>query len=287
LARATVPVEPAQRFWIDAAALLLTARFVLRDLADAGANLILLGLVWIGLYAIARGRRWAGAGLVGLATALKLTPALFILYFVYRRRYATALAALASAALFTLLPAVALGAAFARVAASWWSNPLQCVAAADPTVGALGVEPIGNQALRPALGRLLTGPLVALGLPPAAVALVAWTIVAALVVASFRALREDPADPSSRALDVWDWAALSVLTLLLSPITWRAHAVAVLPACWLLVGASMVWNPAPRAALVALVCLAVPNLLLTRALTGGTVDAVVHRASLFTWVFVA
>ena len=287
LSRETVPTDRARRFWITAAVLLLTARFVLRDLADAGANLILLGVVWIGLYAIVRGRWRLGSALVGLAAASKLTPGLFIAYFFYRRWYGTGLAALAFTALFSLSPAAWLGrGSYVRHLAVWTANVGSGVTQPDPNVGVLGAESTANQALRPALGRLLAGPMLQLGVPKPAIAVLMWSILAALLAVSAWGLNGDTRRTDAPLL-VWDWAALSMLMLLVSPITWRAHAVAVVPACWLLVGAWMIWATVPLSVPIALGCLAVPNLLLTRALAGDFVDAFVHRWSLFTWAFLA
>jgi alpha-1,2-mannosyltransferase len=62
-------------------------------------NLFLAVLVLADVLALRRGRRWAGVG-IGLATAIKLTPGLFIVYLVLTRRWraaATAVAAVVAA----------------------------------------------------------------------------------------------------------------------------------------------------------------------------------------------
>src|SRR3954467_5487956 len=52
-------------------------------------NLLLVALVLADVVAIRRGWRWAGAG-TGLAAAIKLTPAIFVLYFLLTRRWRAA-----------------------------------------------------------------------------------------------------------------------------------------------------------------------------------------------------
>ena len=60
-------------------------------------NLFLAVLVLADVMALRRGRRWAGVG-IGLATAIKLTPGLFIVYLALTRRWRAAVtAAFASA----------------------------------------------------------------------------------------------------------------------------------------------------------------------------------------------
>src|SRR5712692_8341523 len=54
LASDWLPVVSPWRFWVTTATLALTARFVIRDLTDGGPNLAVVGLVWVGLYALAR-----------------------------------------------------------------------------------------------------------------------------------------------------------------------------------------------------------------------------------------
>jgi alpha-1,2-mannosyltransferase len=61
-----------------------------RDTFSFGqVNLVLLALVCLDLQGLTRGRRWAGMG-IGLATAIKLTPAVFIGYLLVTRRFRVA-----------------------------------------------------------------------------------------------------------------------------------------------------------------------------------------------------
>ncbi|NJL16977.1 MAG: DUF2029 domain-containing protein, partial [Nitrospira sp.] len=63
----------------------MTLQFILNDLDDGGPHLMLLGILTGGIYAIWVGRERLGAALIGLGIVLKITPALFILLFLWKR----------------------------------------------------------------------------------------------------------------------------------------------------------------------------------------------------------
>jgi len=80
-----VPFPP----WAKACTVLLSLRPILGDLAHGNVNLFILFLVMAALYAF-RGRRDLLAGLIlGLAIACKVTPALFVPYFLWKRAWRT------------------------------------------------------------------------------------------------------------------------------------------------------------------------------------------------------
>jgi alpha-1,2-mannosyltransferase len=66
---------------------------VRETLAFGQINLLLVGLVLADVVAVRRGWRWAGAG-TGLAASIKLTPAIFVLYFLVTRRWRPAAVAI-------------------------------------------------------------------------------------------------------------------------------------------------------------------------------------------------
>lgn len=65
---------------------------VRESLGFGQVNVLLFALVIADLVALRRGWRWAGVG-IGLATAIKLTPALFIVYLLFSRQWRAALTA--------------------------------------------------------------------------------------------------------------------------------------------------------------------------------------------------
>lgn len=75
-----------ERLWIGIGAGALTLQFVLNDLDDGGPHLMLLGILSGGVYAIWVGRERLGAALIGLGIVLKITPALFLLLFLWKRQ---------------------------------------------------------------------------------------------------------------------------------------------------------------------------------------------------------
>jgi alpha-1,2-mannosyltransferase len=101
--------------WGKALAVLMSLRPLEGDLVHGNVNLLILFLIVASLYAFCR-RRDSLAGLfLGLSIACKLTPALFLLYFLWKGAWKTLFAAALSMLAFVLfIPAVAFG----------WSNNL-------------------------------------------------------------------------------------------------------------------------------------------------------------------
>ncbi|MEV5875477.1 glycosyltransferase family 87 protein [Streptomyces sp. NPDC052101] len=177
----------------------------LRDTFSFGqVNLVLLALVLGDCRLLASGReRWAGAG-IGLAAAVKLTPALFIglLLLAGRRRAAGVATAVAAAA--TALAAWA----DPRASRFYWTEALW-------DTGRVGrLDYVSNQSLQGVLARL--------GEPGRP--LWATAVLLTLCVWAWRA---------RRAVTAGDWTAAFALTgataCLVSPITWVHHLVWLLP----------------------------------------------------------
>ncbi|MFB7322707.1 glycosyltransferase 87 family protein [Streptomyces sp. NPDC056190] len=202
--------------WALAACALALLEPVRDTISFGQVNLLLLALVladgWLLSSGSGRWGRWAGAG-IGLAAAVKLTPAVFIGLLLLARRWRAAAVATAVTAVATVL------AAWAAPDASrfYWTHALW-----DTTrVGRL--DYVSNQSLQGVLARL-----AAPGEPSRAV----WALTVVLVLAvwvwrTHRALRAD------------DWPAALALTglvsCLISPITWVHHLVWLLPSFAVLV----------------------------------------------------
>ncbi|MEV4448804.1 MULTISPECIES: glycosyltransferase 87 family protein [Streptomyces] len=190
------------------AACLLTLLEPVRDTFSFGqVNLLLLALVLSDAWLLSTGRgRRAGVG-IGLAAAIKLTPALFIGLLLLGRRWRAAGVATAVAAAATGL------AAWAAPDASrfYWSDALWDT----NRIGRLAY--VSNQSLQGVLARL-----AAPGEPSRAV----WAATALLFLCVW-------AWRTSWALADEDWTAAFALTglaaCLLSPITWVHHLVWLLP----------------------------------------------------------
>ncbi len=168
-------------------------------------NTLLLALVAADLlFGLSKGRRWAGVG-IGLATAIKLTPGIFIVYLLVTRRWRAAATASGTAAGATLLAA----AVFPDESREFWTSALWDT----NRVGVLSI--LANQSERGLLARL---PL------PEAEATV-W-IVCVLLTLGLWAWRvaQAPGDI------VGGLALTGVVGCLVSPVTWIHHCVWLLPA---------------------------------------------------------
>ncbi|WP_128429780.1 glycosyltransferase 87 family protein [Streptomyces cyaneus] len=185
----------------------------LRDTFSFGqVNILLLALVLLDCRLLATGRgRWAGVG-IGLAAAIKLTPAAFIGLLLVARRPRTAAVATAVAAAATAL------AAWVAPDASrfYWTHAMW-----DTTrVGRL--DYVSNQSLQGILARLDVSSRAV------------WAVVVLLVLGVWVAR-------TRRAVAAGDWTAAFALTgltaCLVSPITWVHHLVWLLPSFAVLIRA--------------------------------------------------
>ncbi|WP_343450048.1 glycosyltransferase 87 family protein [Micromonospora oryzae] len=181
-------------------------------------NMLLVVLILADLlFAVPQGRRWAGVG-VGLATALKLYPGIFIVYLLATRRWRDAAVASATAAGATLL------AAAVAPADSWrfFTHELW----ATDRVGR--TDYTGNQSLFGLLSRLTA---------PAEPSRVLW-LALALLVAGYGLWR------AARAGDALTGLTLTGLVgALVSPITWTHHIYWFVPAVVLLADAALGTDP--------------------------------------------
>jgi alpha-1,2-mannosyltransferase len=171
-------------------------------------NLALLCLVGGDLRGLQRGNRWAGVG-IGVATAIKLTPAVFIGYLIVARRWRAAAVASGTTAAATLLAAVLAPGESLR----FWTSAVWDTG----RVGQLSY--VSNQSLRGVVARLDAPALL-------------WLVLVAGTLAGWSVLarRADPAR---------GFALTGVLACLISPVTWVHHLVWLLPALFLLTGEAL------------------------------------------------
>jgi alpha-1,2-mannosyltransferase len=163
------------------------------------------------LYDLSRpdGSRWKGAG-IGLAVAIKLTPAIFALYLLLTRRLRAAAVSLA-----VFLGAVALG--FALIPgdsrAFWGGDFLRS--------GRVGrIENAANQSLRGAWSRLLHSMSIE----------TVWLCTAALIVLAGMTLA---VLAGRRGDDARGFSLCALTGLLVSPISWTHHWALAVPALML------------------------------------------------------
>lgn len=181
-------------------------------------NMLLVALVAGDLlFGVSQGRKWAGIG-IGLATAVKLTPGLFILYLLITKRFKAAFVAMGTAAVVTLVAAaISPNAAREFFTQALWDTD---------RVGALSF--VSNQSLQGVVARL----------DPAHPDKYLWLVlvVGVLVVWVWKSRRAAAAGDEAAGL-----ALTGVVSCLISPVTWVHHLVWLVPALLLLYDRGRAW----------------------------------------------
>ena len=183
---------------------------VMQTIEFGQVNLLLMALVTVDVLAVHP--RWPRGLLVGIAAAVKLTPAAFVLYFLLRRDYRAAAVAAVSCVLAT-------GLAFLVAPGSSWTFWLN-----NPAGGVSGSPFFTDQTIQAVLARAgVDGTLKT----------VLWLVLSAGVLAlAAPAIRRAPAPLALMAT--------AGVALLVSPTSWSHHWVWVAPA--LLVAAASAWR---------------------------------------------
>jgi hypothetical protein len=233
----------------------LTLQFILNDLDDGGPHLILLGILTCAIYAIWAGRERLGAVILGFAITLKITPALFVLFFLWKRQWRLASYTVLATVFWIVLPILYMG------PTSWWNHHEEWTR--NAVLSVLGQQVEGRQenelqkanlSLRHTMLRYLVtyppdhrlrqvdrGYQPVLDLPsPVANAIVGVAALSLLGLFAWFSNRvfQGPGDPT------WarDCAVILMLALFLSPITWDQHLVWMIPAAYVVVAAAAKMN---------------------------------------------
>ena len=275
------PMDEQRSFWLMALATLMASRFLIRDVLECGINLTLVTLAWLSFYLWTKKRDVLGGSCLGLAVALKMTPALFIVWFAWKRQWKIVASSIGVTAALMLSPALIMGwDNFALVHQVWYQNASRGLANTDPAQGVLGEEPLQNMSLQPALGRYLFAlppghdaridhPAYVdfLNLPPQQAAWAIKLIMLSLAGGVFWQFRRAATDRNDPRL-LWEAAAISVMILLYSPLTWGQHCVGVLPILYLLLRGQLAKRSLPRISGVLLAAYVFTVLVLNRTFVG-------------------
>lgn len=188
---------------------------VLQTIEFGQINLLLMALVAVDIL-VAR-PKWPRGMLIGIAAAIKLTPAAFVLYFLLRRDHRSAATAAVSGVVATLIGfVVAPGSSL-----TFWLH--------NPAAGVSGSPFFTNQAFQAVLVRA--------GVDGTALT-VCWLLLSAgLLVLAAPVIRKAPAPLAV--------IATAGVALLVSPTSWSHYWVWVAPA--LLVAAASAWRARSRA----------------------------------------
>eukprot|EP00913_Durusdinium_trenchii_P035251 g32981.t1 len=233
-------------FWTGTVAVLLASRYLVRDMPECGVNLALVALSWLAVYLWTRRREWLGGLSLGFAISLKCTPLFFLAYFGWKRQWKMFATSSVFTCAFCLSPLLFMGPKLFDQSVDFWSMMAwRGVGVSDPSHGVLGPEPLQNDSLRPAMARFLIHlpddhkarldhPLYGdfLNLDPDVAGAVIKLLLLTLVLGIAWKFRSPVVERNAPEI-LWECAAISVLILLISPITWGQHCVGVLPAFYL------------------------------------------------------
>lgn len=185
-------------------------------------NNVLMALVVIDLIAL-RGRKWQGC-LVGLALAIKLTPAVFLAYFLVRKQWRAMLVGIASALVYT-----AIGFAVTwRDSVTYWTETI----VSTDRIGNLAY--LANQSINGLVRRLILDDTTAS---------IVWFASCAVLGLSLLWLMWRL---SAMGLEAAAIVTMGLYSLLASPVSWSHHWVWCVPAILVL---AFLWRtePAPVA----------------------------------------
>ena len=218
------PLKRAELFWLRFFVLLLSAKLILAVFENQAYDALVLVAVLLGLSALSGDRPLAAGASLALAAALKATPLIFLPYLLWKRYFAGAAAFALVYATASILPDIFFAPAGSPGYFSTWLGEV-----AGP---ALGIGPAGapfafwdganilNHSLRGAVALNVDEAHhhslfeAALGCADGCFIVVVGTLLAV-----------SPRRPQSIAID---GALLLVAMLMLSPMTSRAHYVALL-----------------------------------------------------------
>ena len=254
--------------------------YVFRDLDDCGLRLLLLGFMTFAGRCIQVGKPVRGGLWLGLAATYKLTPIIFLPLLLWKRQWRTVAAMLGVIITLNLVvPTMLAG----------WDKTIEAhgrfLAVAkrgmkiqDPSQNPVEPPRHQNQSLQFAIARYLqTHPpghplhsehplFVQFGsLSPRAAGLAAKAVLLVLAMALLWRMRKPWSAIGADSNFAAQWAAVCILTALLSPLCWLQHLVQVIPAMFLIFLAVLSRpGAAKRWRIVLLVAIGVITLLLQR-----------------------
>jgi hypothetical protein len=224
-------------------ALLATVYFVQWDFRAVNSNVLFLGVLLGGLWALRRERPWLGGLLLAASVALKLYSVLLLPWLLWKGRWRAASAcAVGSLLLFVLLPGLWLGPGEAWALTGSWLGAVADSGSADFPLRYHGYHTSlhsvlvaflhgGDERVAPIAG-LALGPVLALsrGLG------LAWLLGVGWVLWRRRAVPWPSADSEG---DLLEPALILALALATSSMAQPAHGVVLLLPAWLLLGWAM------------------------------------------------
>ena len=120
--------------WALVVLLLLSVRVFISDLTHGNVNLLIGGLIAGALLCSYQTRDFLAGLAIGLAAVLKVTPLLFVAYFMYKRRWLSVLGAMVGIALFCwIVPGLILGFEFNKqLTVAWYMQMIHPFITGEP-----------------------------------------------------------------------------------------------------------------------------------------------------------
>ncbi len=219
--------------WAKIATIVVTARFVHSDLRHGNVNLFIAALVVGGAWLFAGGRRGLAGAAVGLAACVKLTPALWLAWLVYRRQWRALIgAAVVAVMAVEYLPLLVMpGETNHRLLRRWYEHVVGSFVA-EGRIDSVGM----NQSLAAVTNRILgrsglpqeEGRATLIDLEDATIRRVQRGAALALLAVAAWACRgrlraEGALDGRAAEAFALEWSILAPVTLAVSGYTWTGH----------------------------------------------------------------
>lgn len=286
-------------FFVWCVTLALSARFIIRDFDECGPNLFLLALAWSAVALWRQGREYSGGVVLALAIALKCTAGIFLLYFAWKRQARMVLTASIASAAFLLAPIVVMGPAnYQRDMGEWLTSLRGGVTGTSLFHGVIGEDPLLNKSLKSALTRVLVRApegysgridsdaywdLLDLSARQASAVILAAML---FVLGGTAFVCRGKITRSSDQV-AWQCALVSLVMLLLSPLTWSQHCVATIPALFLVLRSTAERRRPSLSTGLGIATYAILVHVIHRGMFGGNVGWAVESYRPVTWAIVA
>jgi alpha-1,2-mannosyltransferase len=251
-------------FVVGLVTVFLASHFIVRDLDDGGPHAILLAILSAGIYSASKQRMYQSALWLGLATAIKVTPGVFIPFLLWKREWRLAVYTTLAGAFWIALPILRMGpVSWYRAMHAWFAAAAGFAVGLNAEKTFRGIKVIHNQSFHAACLYLLekssVSPRLANGF--AIVATIGLVILFCWVTRCRYISLNDRTWPAESA-------SLLVLLVLLSPVTWEQHLVLMIPTLYLITAEEVATAEIKGGVLVLLILFVLLSLVITRDLIG-------------------
>lgn len=238
--------------------MLLSMRVFISDLTHGNVNILIGGLVVCGLFCSYHGKDFLSGLSIGLATVLKVTPALFIPYFLYKRKWVSAGGSIAGIVIFCwIVPGLLLGFEFNHNLVIQWFHQMIVPFIKGAEVGYMQTQHL-NQSFTGIFYRLLSDSTAIAAEPKEGIyealkinfvsldpKTVSYIVKAAslAVVGALAWFCRTPREKPRNLGNLGEFAMVFLAMLLLSERSWKHHYILLILAHAFLIYYLLVMNP--------------------------------------------